>query len=222
MEVDDYLALSGIQHYAFCPRQWALIHIEGLWAENAHTVAGNIDHERCHDAGVRERRGSILTIRGFRVVSHALGLQGVCDVLELHADPEGVEIQGETGLYRPVPVEYKHGKAKVGQEDRVQLCAQAMALEEMLCCDVNVGWLYYASQHQREKVEITDDLRVETAHVAEEMHKTFAAKRSPLPRKRKGCKSCSLKDECVPELESLNKVSSYIEEAIRRETLCES
>lgn len=217
MEVDDYLALSGVQHYAFCPRQWALIHVEGLWAENALTVAGTIDHERCHDSGVRERRGDLLIIRGFRVVSHTLGLQGVCDVLELHADSSGVEIQGEPGLYRPVPVEYKHGKAKVGQEDRVQLCAQAMALEEMLCCEVEAGYLYYASEHHREKVEISRELRTETLNITRQMRRLFQSQTTPPPRKRKGCGRCSLKDECVPLLESATSVKAYVDRAINRE-----
>lgn len=217
MEVDDYLALSGVQHYAFCPRQWALIHVEGLWAENVLTVAGAIDHERCHDAGVRERRGNLLTIRGFRVVSHTLGLQGVCDVLELHADSSGVEIQGESGLYRPVPVEYKHGKAKVGQEDRVQLCAQAMALEEMLCCEVETGYLYYASEHRREKVEISRELRAETLSIARQMRRLFQSQTTPPPRKRKGCGRCSLKDECVPVLEFATSVKAYVDGAISQE-----
>lgn len=218
MDADDYLALSGVQHYVFCPRQWALIHIEGLWAENAHTVLGNIDHERCHDGGIREKRGDILTVRGFRVVSHALKLQGICDVLELRADPDGIEIVGESQRYRPIPIEYKHGKAKLGQEDKAQLCAQAMALEEMLCCDIPTGFLYYVSERHREEVALTQELRDLTRNVAAQMQKTFRTGLTPAPKKKKCCRSCSLKEECIPELETTANVSRYISEAIEEES----
>ena len=140
---DEYLALSGIQHYAFCPRQWALIHLEQQWSENVLTMQGNLMHERAHDEFSREKRGSMLIVRGLGIHSRNLGLSGKCDVVEFHRSSEGVPLAGEEGLWLPTPVEYKHGKAKRHDADRLQLCAQAMCLEEMLGADVPIGFLYY-------------------------------------------------------------------------------
>lgn len=132
---DEYLALSGIQHYAFCPRQWALIHLEQQWSENVLTMQGNLMHERAHDEFSREKRGNMLIVRGLGVHSRNLGLSGKCDVVEFRRSSEGVPLAGEEGLWLPIPVEYKHGKAKRHEADRLQLCAQAMCLEEMLVCE---------------------------------------------------------------------------------------
>ena len=132
MDADDYLALSGIQHFCFCRRQWALIHLEQQWAENLRTAEGRLLHDRCHDDSLREKRKDLLILRGMRVVSHRLRLSGACDVVEFRSDPTGVPLQGQSGLWLPMPVEYKHGSSKQGDADRLQLCAQAMALEEML------------------------------------------------------------------------------------------
>lgn len=140
---DEYLALSGIQHYAFCPRQWALIHLEQQWSENVLTMQGNLMHERAHDEFSREKRGSMLIVRGLGIHSRNLGLSGKCDVVEFHRSSEGVPLAGEEGLWLPTPVEYKHGKAKRHDADRLQLCAQAMCLEEMLVCEVRTAYLFY-------------------------------------------------------------------------------
>ena len=142
---DDWLPLSGIQHFCFCRRQWALIHLEQQWAENRRTVEGQLDHARCHDADQTERRGGLLITRGMQVVSRRLGLSGNCDVVEFRADPEGIPLQNAEGLWKPMPVEYKHGRAKADDADRLQLCAQAMALEEMLVCIIPEGALFYAA-----------------------------------------------------------------------------
>ena len=120
---DDWLPLSGIQHFCFCRRQWALIHLEQQWAENRRTVEGQLDHARCHDANQTERRGGLLITRGMQVVSRRLGLSGNCDVVEFRADPEGIPLQNAEGLWKPMPVEYKHGRAKASDADRLQLCA---------------------------------------------------------------------------------------------------
>ena len=120
---DDWLPLSGIQHFCFCRRQWALIHLQQQWAENRRTVEGQLDHARCHDANQTERRGGLLITRGMQVVSRRLGLSGNCDVVEFRADPEGIPLQSTEGLWKPMPVEYKHGRAKASDADRLQLCA---------------------------------------------------------------------------------------------------
>ena len=124
MDPDSYLPMSGIQHFCFCRRQWALIHLEQQWAENLRTAEGHLLHERCHDKTLHEKRGGLLTVRGWRVVSHRLQLSGVCDVVEFRADPAGVPLQDYPGLWLPLPVEYKHGSPKANDADRLQLCAQ--------------------------------------------------------------------------------------------------
>lgn len=125
---EDFLQLSGIQHFAFCRRQWALIHIEGQWAENLRTVEGDLLHKRAHDETQRERRNNTLILRDLPVFSSALGVSGKCDVVEFHLDSAGVPLRGEEGLWQPYPVEYKRGKPKEHQADELQLCCQAMCL----------------------------------------------------------------------------------------------
>lgn len=137
---EELLALSGIQHFAFCRRQWALIHIERRWQENYLTASGQMMHQRAHDEEIRERRGTLLIVRGLFVRSSELGLSGVCDIVEFHQDEQGVPLFGEDGAWMPVPVEYKRGKSKSGECDRLQVCAQAMCLEEMLGCDIASGF----------------------------------------------------------------------------------
>ena len=146
---DDYLQMSGIQHFCFCRRQWALIHLEQQWAENLRTAEGRLEHSRCHDATQTERRGDLLITREMKVVSHRLRLSGSCDVVEFRADPEGIPLQHTEGRWQPMPVEYKHGHAKESDADRLQLCAQAMALEEMLVCSIPQAALYYEETRRR-------------------------------------------------------------------------
>lgn len=143
MDTEEYLSISGIQHFCFCPRQWALIHLEQQWSENIRTTEGHLEHRRAHESELKEKRDNLLTVRGLRVVSYRLRLSGVCDVVEFSTDPHGITLQNQPGLWKPFPVEYKHGSTKEIDADRVQLCAQAMALEEMLVCDVPQGALFY-------------------------------------------------------------------------------
>ena len=139
----DYLQISGLQHFTFCRRQWALIYVENQWQENLRTIEGNIVHEKCHDENFTEKRGDLLVCRGMRIFSEKLGVSGQCDVVEFTADENGARLYGREGLWRPCPVEYKRGKSKPDDADILQLCAQAMCLEEMLCCDVPQGYLFY-------------------------------------------------------------------------------
>ena len=138
-EPDDCLMISGLQHFRFCRRQWALIHIEQQWAENLRTVEGELMHERAHDEGLRESRGDTIITRSLRVYSLTLGLSGQCDVVEFRRSTQGVPLAGHDGLWLPYPVEYKRGKPKDDGCDELQLCAQAMCLEEMLCCTIDSG-----------------------------------------------------------------------------------
>ena len=152
---EEYLTLSGVQHYAFCPRQWALLFVEQQWQDNERTVDGSLMHARAHDETLLERRGDTLTARGLRVVSHALRVTGVCDVVEFHLDPGGISLPGQEGCWQPYPVEYKRGAPKSHDADELQLCGQAMCLEEMLLCEIPEGSLYYGETRRRQVVAFT-------------------------------------------------------------------
>ena len=212
---DDYLPLSGLQHFAFCRRQWALIHIEEQWAENLRTAEGRLMHERAHDASVRERRGNVITVRGVAVRSPALGVSGKCDVLEFHADPGGVPLPETEGLWLPYPVEYKRGSPKEGPEDRLQLCAQAMCLEEMLCCDIPEGALFYGETRRRETVAFTEALRREVRDDLAEMHELYRRGYTPKVKPSKACSACSLKPLCLPRLLKGRSAAEYLSAALK-------
>ena len=156
---EDFLQLSGLQHFAFCRRQWALIHIEQQWKENLRTVEGDLFHRRAHDEQARERRGDVLILRGLSVASPTLGISGKCDVVEFHLSEDGIQLHGHRGLYSIYPIEYKKGKPKLTEEDRLQLAAQAMCLEEMFSVRVPAGAVFYGETRRREQVEITEELR---------------------------------------------------------------
>lgn len=218
---DEYLLMSGIQHFAFCRRQWALIHLEQQWAENLRTAEGRLDHKRCHDDTLAEKRGDLLTVRGMRVVSHRLRLSGVCDVVELRVDPNGITLQDRDGKWLPTPVEYKHGHAKEIDADRLQLCAQAMALEEMLACDVPQGVLYYAETHRREVVPMTQELRDAAQSMADEMNAYYVRGYTPQTKPAKHCNACSLKELCLPVLYKRADPEAYLRSHIDEEASCD-
>lgn len=214
---DDYLLMSGIQHFAFCRRQWALIHIEQQWSENVRTASGRVEHSRCHDSSVTERRGNLLTVRGMRVISHALKLTGDCDVVEFRLDPEGVNINGLEGTWLPSPVEYKHGHNKGNDVDHVQLCAQAMAIEEMLVCSISQGAIFYEETRRREIVSFTEELRNKTMQMAEEMWQLYKKGYTPKVKTGTFCNACSLKDLCLPKLCGKLTVTAYIDNALEKD-----
>jgi CRISPR-associated exonuclease Cas4 len=211
---EDMLPLSGIQHFAFCRRQWALIHIEQQWRENSLTIGGDFLHERAHNEKAREKRGGIITARALAVSSRRLGLSGQCDVVEFLPSENGTPLHGETGKYIPFPVEYKSGKAKSDDCDRLQLCAQAMALEEMLACDVPAGALFYGKIRRREEVAFTPELRESVCAAAQEMHALFTRGHTPKARAGKHCKSCSMLDVCLPGLGLTRTAADYIAERV--------
>lgn len=209
---DEYLLMSGLQHFVFCRRQWALIHLEQQWSENLRTAEGRLEHARCHDTTQTERRGSLLITRGMRVVSHRLRMTGACDVVEFRADPEGIPLQNTEGRWQPTPVEYKHGREKETDADRVQLCAQAMALEEMLVCEIPEGVLFYEETRRRERVALTPELRQTTLALAEEMNRYFARGYTPKVKPGKHCNACSLKALCLPVLCRQADPNAYLRE----------
>ncbi|MDE6052694.1 MAG: CRISPR-associated protein Cas4 [Lachnospiraceae bacterium] len=216
---DDYLMLSGIQHFAFCRRQWAIIHIEQQWAENYRTTAGELMHKKAHDEDSFEKRGNLLIVRGLRISSHELGMSGQCDVVEFHQNNNGVELFGYDGKWDPIPIEYKHGVPKENNADELQLCAQAVCLEEMFQTNIPEGFLYYGENRRRSRVEFTDTLRDEVYKIAKEMHDLFCKGYTPNVKPTKQCKSCSLENLCVPKLQKAVNVRAYIEQGIKTNDL---
>ena len=211
---DDFLLISGIQHFAFCRRQWAMIHLEQQWKENLLTVEGRIVHEQCHDEGFSEKRRDLLTARGMRVFSRTLGAVGQCDVVEFHRQEDGVQIFGQEGSWQPAPVEYKRGKPKAEDCDRLQLAAQTMCLEEMLGGRIPTAYLYYAEIRRREEVDVSETLRQEVRDIFREMHDYARRGHTPKAKPKKQCQSCSLKELCLPRLPKLLSVDEYYRRAL--------
>ena len=202
--------MSGLQHFTFCRRQWALIYVENQWQENLRTVEGSLEHRRAHDEAARERRGDTLILRGLDVISRELGLTGKCDVVEFHADPAGIPLRGEEGRWRPEPVEYKAGRPKEHLADELQLCAQAMCLEEMLCCEIPDGALFYGETRRRVRVPFPPELREEVRTDAAQMHDLYRRGRTPQVKPTKGCSACSLRELCLPRLSRTGSVQAYL------------
>lgn len=182
---DGLIPLSALQHHLFCPRQCALIHVEGLWAEDGATAEGRLLHEKV-DAGKPETRPGLRVARGLALRSLALGVTGKADA---------VEFRGQ----QPFPVEYKRGKPKAHRADEVQLCAQAICLEEMFARPVPEGALFYGTTRRRVMVSFDPGLRTLTARVAAEARANIAAFNTPPPVPQPGCAACSMRDLCQPE-----------------------
>ena len=216
---DDYLMLSGIQHFAFCRRQWALIHIEQQWEENVRTMDGSLMHERVHDDSIREKRGDRIITRAMAVSSPRLGLSGECDAVEFHREKNGIPIFGMEGTFRIVPVEYKRGSPKENDCDVLQLTAQALCLEDMLCCEIPEGFLYYGETRHRLRVVFDAALRERTEAVIGEMHELYRKHHTPMVKRRKACNACSLRELCLPQLEKTKPASVYLKEMLHGEEL---
>lgn len=206
---DDLIAISALQHLAFCERQCALIHIEQLWDENRLTAEGRIMHEHVHEAG-GESRGDVRTERGVPLRSLRLGLIGKADVVEFH--------KTEGGNWHPYPVEHKRGKPKPEDCDKIQLCAQAMCLEEMLGIEVPSGAIFYGRTRHRVDVEFDRAIREETERAAKKAHDLISSGHTPKPVYAKKCKSCSLINHCLPEvLQKEGSAKMYLNQAVKEE-----
>jgi len=200
---DALIPLSSLQHMAFCPRQCALMFIEQVWDENRFTVEGRIFHERVHEIGA-ETRGPIRISRGVHIRSLRLGIVGIADVIEFHRQADH--------SWRPFPVEYKRGKPKADDCDKVQLCAQAICLEEMLGVTIPAGALFYGQTRHRFDVAFDENLRLETEETARRAHYLIATGLTPPPVYAKRCESCSLISECLPKtLQKRRSVKGYLE-----------
>lgn len=209
--------MSGLQHFKFCRRRWALIHIEHQWAENYRTVDGSLLHRNAHDKGFHESRGDLLITRGMNVFSATLGVSGECDVVEFHRGNEGVPLHGRDGLWQPYPVEYKRGAPSERSGDSLQLCGQAMCLEEMLCCSIPEGALYFGETRRRVTVSFTEELRQSVRGQLEEMHQLYQRGYTPKVKPTKACGACSLKELCLPGLLRIKPVADYLAEAMEDE-----
>lgn len=214
---EDYLFISGIQHFKFCRRQWALIHVEQQWEENVHTVIGELMHKKAHDPYLTEKRKDTIIVRALPVVSKEMGITGECDVVEFRRCEDGVILHGHRGLYSIYPVEYKKGKPKTDEKDQLQLAAQAMCLEEMFSTKVKEGALFYGETKRREIIHITDELRLEVRDMFQEMHHYFSRHYTPKVKTSKSCSSCSLKEICLPKLSKTVSVGTYVKRMLQEE-----
>lgn len=198
---DELLPLSGIQHFHFCPRQWALIHVERQWADDRRTAEGHLIHERADDPFITESRGEVVVTRAVPLISRSLGLQGVADVVEYTRSADGVLLHGREGHWAVRPVEYKRGKPKPDERDEVQVCAQAICLEEQLGCVIETADLYYFEPRRRYSVALTEGLRATVVSLAQQMHALHRAGITPpATGDARRCTHCSLRDLCMPGL----------------------
>lgn len=215
---DALLPISALQHLLFCKRQCALIHNEQQWKENWLTAEGRLLHDKV-DAGERELRGDICIVRSLALRSFFLGLTGKSDVVEFHKvsnESPGVSLPNLEGLWVPVPVEYKRGKPKQGNFDLVQLCAQAICLEEMLVTRIPFGFIYYGQPKKRYQILLEESLRQITIQAAKDLHQLILSRETPKAQYEKKCDSCSLYDKCLPKLTGNSKsVSEYIQRAFK-------
>ena len=182
----DYIMLSALQHYIFCPRQCALIHVEQQWAENRYTAEGKVLHERA-DSNKSERQGSVRIVRTLPICSQQYGLSGQADVVEFHDDG------------RVYPVEYKRGKPKQDHCDEVQLCAQALCLEEMLSVQIESGALFYGQRRRRKEILLDTELRNLTQEIINKTHLLIERGITPTAKYGKKCDACSLFSLCLPK-----------------------
>lgn len=208
---DEFLLLSGIQHFAFCPRQWALIHIEQQWAENVKTIEGQHLHERVDDPFYKDSSNKLIVWRSLNLISYKLGLTGRADVVEFKRSDTGIKLPGKAGNWTPYPVEYKRGKPKPDERDEVQLCAQAICMEEMFGAEIPEGALYYGEIRRRTVVQISLDLRAKVENYANEMHRLFEHGITPGPVYKPHCKSCSLVEICLPkQMRDIKSANNYL------------
>ncbi len=166
-------------------------------------------HEKAHD-GSTDSRGDLIITRSMSIHSSELAISGQCDVVEFRRSESGITLAGKSGLWQPYPIEYKRGAPKSDSCDRLQLCAQAMCLEEMLCCTIPEGALYYGETRHRVVVEFTAEMRSEVKSALIEMHELYRRGHTPVVKPRKGCSACSMKELCVPKLMKTPSVHNYL------------
>jgi CRISPR-associated exonuclease Cas4 len=202
----DYIMLSALQHYQFCPRQCALIHLEQQWSENRFTAEGRVLHERADSATARQD-GAVRIVRTLPLSSKGYGLSGLADVVEFHTDG------------RVYPVEYKRGRPKKDRCDEVQLCAQALCLEEMLQIDIDAGALFYGQKRRRKEVVFDSELRNLTEQTIDATHELLASEQTPPAVDDVRCDNCSLRQTCLPgSCNDTRSVAKYLAQMLRSST----
>ena len=200
---DDMLILSGIQHFKFCPRQWALIHLEQQWEDNRLTTEGSLMHRNVDDPFYRQKCGDNICLRSVHIASKELGLYGITDVIELHPtsnETNSIQHPKYPGLWTPYPIEYKHGKPK---RDEIQL---------------HKAYFFYEAIKHRQEIEITEHLRIIVREIAEKMHHIFNEKRLPAINLQHHCQNCSLKNQCMPTSAKATKVVTYLNKYLYEKT----
>jgi CRISPR-associated exonuclease Cas4 len=214
---DELLPIAALQHLAFCERQWGLMYLEQIWADNRLTAEGLVEHQRV-DSADTESRGTLRTVHALRLRSLRLGLTGRADACEFHLVDdagEGVHLDGVEGLWRPFPVEHKHGRPKLGVCDEVQLCAQALCLEEMLGIVVPAGALFYGKPRRRANIALTAELRAETERLASRLHEMTRLAVTPGCVYESKCESCSLLIHCMPKSAGARRgARDYLDRAV--------
>lgn len=218
---EEMLMLSGIQHYVFCPRQWALIHLDQQWAENRLTAEGEILHQNVNDPMLRQKNGAKITLRSVSIASKRLGLYGVTDAVELipsESVENSITLSKYPGYWQLLPIEYKRGRPKPDKRDEVQVAAQAICLEEQYNIHITQAALYYFETRSREYVNISEELRKFTEQCADNMHRIFSSRLLPPISKSKSCKNCSLNSICMPEISECSSVERYLKKYLNEET----
>ncbi len=195
----ELFPLSWLAQYGYCPRRCGLLAIDQAWVENAETAAGRSQHQRVHTERI-ERRGEDLFLYELSVFSRTLGVNGKCDCIEAHQDPKGVALPYGEGYFRLYPVEYKHGVLRQEEEYHIQLCAQAMCLEEQFHCTIAKGAVFYVNSHRRSEVELTEVLREKTRKTAEAIRIMLDTQQIPSAKYGAKCKKCSMMELCQPKL----------------------
>lgn len=211
--MEDYIQISGIQHYMYCKRSWALIYIEDIWIDNFLTLDGNKVHERVHDSSNSETRKDKFFERGVYISSDEYGLTGQCDLIEYKNDPNGIQLRDKDGLWVIIPTEYKHGNGDSIDYDKYQLVAQMICLEEMFQTEIEYGYLYYKKSNKKIKIENTNEFKLMIKQITKEMRELIKRQYTPKIRKNKKCKNCSLYNECNPDVSYMQDVSTYLKEA---------
>lgn len=215
---DDYLMLSGIQHFYFCKRQWCLIHIEQQWEENRWTMEGQIFHEKSDNPYIKEKRKDHFISRAMPVSSAVLGLNGILDVVEFEKDVNGIEIAGKRGKWSPSIVEFKKGAPKKDLRDIVQLVAEVICLEEKLQIDIPVSYLFYGKTNRKQEVIMSDELRKMVIEMSRQMHDLYSTAKTTPAETYKNCKECSLVNICMPRITKKRvNVENYIHQKMNEE-----
>lgn len=216
---EELLPISRLADIEFCERRAALHLIEMAWEDNVHTAQGTVMHEHVHDVDSSEKRGSLIVLRGLWIRSLRLGMVGKADVVELRradeGDPAGVRVQDLLDLWRVYPVEYKPGRLKQQRSFQIQLCAQALCLEEMLCADIPRGALYCGQPRRRQEVTFDQCLRAETEHLCLRLHELIRSGQTPAAKYEAKCKQCSLFEQCLPKVTNgKHSVTDYLQKVL--------